>query len=958
MLGNLFGRGSAREPGASTASVHHTTDYFVGRAKTIEAYGRYIDPQRTERLRVFAFHGGAGLGKSALLRHLRETLSTAAPGCIHATFDFASLRDTTQAWREVLCALRTDLGYSGIPFPQFDLLLGFTLAGAGGDHVLEPLLGPSTSDAFRFAVEALSAYNTSPENLLELLEQVQARQEEIFPSLENSILQEDLTVLAERIGELCRRAIAPDAGLPSALIETFASELLAGLPSGQSVFPKARNVLDSSLRGVLFFDSYEELWDDRHAGVQRNERQLDWWVRELAAHCLAGGVLPVISGLTPLLWAIDDEDWSPDDMEQHVIGRLTPEESREFLGLCGIGAPPRPSPKTKNTNDSDSDDDLSWASALLETEGKEEPAPAAATSENDPLVVAILNCCAGAGLDENLTQGNANNPSRSTGPMPMLNFTSQINCHPFWLALCAATVLQTRTVSKRDPNPAQFARLAPGQLEEKLSEQFIKSLGNRELEKALIALCLTPRFDEAAMHTLAGSVAYGSILEWQTLHRMFFVQAEAGRGAQGVEFLRIHPLMKHILQERIKKEKAVEEHLNLLHYWAERGETALSWFHQWRIDPDAAQTKWRHQHHTALASGDLLAARAQLTLWREIALDETHHRELGDALWARTHETIARALLETPLPSQTTACALALDHLQNAHEGYIHSEYNPQRSEVQKLMILARNHMILAEAETALQVGNLERARDSFLEALNYFTLEAHPDTWLHIQTNLAMTYRDLPDDATVKAILEIRPDIDTNATRATACFEAALRQLTPERDYELWAQTHYELAVLYRISPRSARLANQRKAINHYQQALSFFTEEQHPAVWGESQRALASCYIELRTDDRSQTLHQAIACYDAALRYFTADAFPLERAQLFHEVGLAWGELGDVNNDTQAFTIARTAFEAAATDFRALSQPEAAEKSEEVAREITKALQYLDAPDDTVNAGAVSPS
>ena len=924
MLGNFFGGRVLGSSQSTTEVPVATAHFFVGRENLINAFCRFPNAGNGQRLRVFAVHGAPGIGKSALLTQFRACLSELAPECAQTTFNFAALRDTTQAWRETLCALRADLGQNGMHFPRFDLLIGFSLAGEGGDRVLQPLLCPPLQDAARLAANALEVYQNNASELSDFAAQALQNGNEIFPHLERGIISDDLTAFVEKIAHLCRRDMVGDAGLPSDVVEAFALDFIDSLPPATVVYPAAEEIGEGAIRGALFFDGYEQMWNDRHAGTLSNERQLDWWMRDLCAYCLTSGVLPIIVGREKLLWAEDDADWTADDLEQHTLGRLSFTEARQFLAECEIG-----------TAAGDGESEFSsafgsgWADTLLPSYNSANddllPAPEV---ELNPLQAAILRCCA---AEDSLLQVDPQNPEKTAS-----------GCHPFWLSLCATIVLQTRASGKREPNLTLFARSAAEQLEDRLCDAYFRALGNRAYERCLVDLSLTPRFDEAALRIQALEFGQsGEALNWETWTNSFFLQYETG--ANALPYLRIHPLLRRALQARLKHEESIEEHLKMLHYWAERGENELSWFHQWSIDPAAALARWRADHRAALEEGDIPKARAQFALWREIALAGNDHQKLGDPLWARTHATLARALLDTPFASAPTALCLAIDHLQNAHHGYLGSEYSAQRTDVQNLLKQVRHQLLLADAETAMRIGNLERARDDYLQALTYFTPENFPATWRQIQTNLALTYRELPDDAATLSMLEMRRDTETNAMRAIKHFEKSLQMLSHQQNPELWGQTQRSLALLYQASPAGTKLANARKAIVHFKESLKFFTPETYLEIWGQTQRELADCYMELRGEERVSTLQQAIAYYDAALQHFDGEQFPLEHAQLLHDVGLAWGELGYENDDLKAYEVAHSAFEAARTDFQVLGLAEEAAKAHEVAQEIFGKLKHL---------------
>ena len=226
-------------------------------------------------MRVFVVHGAPGMGKTALLRRLHELLGELAPAAPSAICDFAALRDSTQAWREGLIALREQLGLAGTSFPHFDLLMGFSLAAEGGEPVPQALLCPPIDEAFQFASAALSAYASDPATLTYYLQEAATRAPELFPSSDLTHLHDEQHDMHKAISRMCRRSMKQDAGLPYDIVQAFADDLQSSLPPASSVFPTTADVSEFALRGVLLFDSYEHLWDDRQIGTSSNERQVD-----------------------------------------------------------------------------------------------------------------------------------------------------------------------------------------------------------------------------------------------------------------------------------------------------------------------------------------------------------------------------------------------------------------------------------------------------------------------------------------------------------------------------------------------------------------------------------------------------------------------------------------------------------------------------------------------------------
>lgn len=85
---------------------------------------------------------------------------------------------------------------------------------------------------------------------------------------------------------------------------------------------------------VLFLDTYEALWENLKADGGFFMR--DEWIRELVSHLPE--VVWVICGREKLRWSEQDEEWA-NYIEQHLLGRLSDEDSAYFLKSCGVEKP-------------------------------------------------------------------------------------------------------------------------------------------------------------------------------------------------------------------------------------------------------------------------------------------------------------------------------------------------------------------------------------------------------------------------------------------------------------------------------------------------------------------------------------------------------------------------------------------------------------------------------------------
>jgi hypothetical protein len=160
-------------------------------------------------------------------------------------------------------------------------------------------------------------------------------------------------------------------------------------------------------------------------------------VRDLAAYCRSIGVLLVISSRERLRWAEHYSDWK-DGCEQHELKGLLVQDAQEFLAKTDIGPhPPKPP---------------------------------------IPLQQAIITCCTESSSDQ----------------------SAPVQCHPLLLALCADSVLNERRQTGIDPEPDSFRTIPGEDTARQLTDRFLRSLHNTEMQSWVEELSLTPRFDEKA----------------------------------------------------------------------------------------------------------------------------------------------------------------------------------------------------------------------------------------------------------------------------------------------------------------------------------------------------------------------------------------------------------------------------------------------------------------------------
>jgi hypothetical protein len=294
--------------------------HFTDREEAIAAFLQHGDAPHGTPLKVLNFWGVGGIGKTALVHKLENDLGARAQPVPHALFGIESLTSHTQAYREVLLRLRSDLeSQFHIGFPRFDLCLAVMLAREGGDPPPLIRLNPVFSDAFQFATALFGVPVQEAGRLAERLVRKSR-------SLERMVRKVGGT---DDVVRLRARALQDDQTLPDELLRRFAQDLKKGLPSPEG----------KACRGVIFLDTYEALWAGREGTVSAQGRRLDQWVRDLADYFLHIGVLLVIAGRDRVRWDENDPDWS-NLLEGHLLGGLSDHDAHEFLARCGVGPHP------------------------------------------------------------------------------------------------------------------------------------------------------------------------------------------------------------------------------------------------------------------------------------------------------------------------------------------------------------------------------------------------------------------------------------------------------------------------------------------------------------------------------------------------------------------------------------------------------------------------------------------
>lgn len=815
------------------------TRYFTDREEAIDAFRRATATPAGQPLRALVFCGVGGVGKTALLHRLHDTLPDTFPA---ALVDLQGIGDKTRPYREVLLKLRSDLGGFHLDFPRFDLCLAVLLAREGED--LPPLIrvDPKAAGTFKLLFELLQL--VPGVGLGATVLGMAARWATRFPAFQDFIRKAGGM---EEVFDLRRRAARDDPTLPADLVKRFAWDLSEQL----------RPIEDKGCRAVLFLDTYEHLWAGRDPGTAQ-ARQLDWWVRDLVRFCVdpAVGVLPVIAGRDWLRWEDDEEDATWDQkVEHHLLGGLSADDAQTFLARCGIGKP------------------------------MGEPA--------SPLQAAIIQCCDTIPGPEvgchplylALCAEIAMNTRRATGEYPPPVTFAAIPT-PRLAAELATRFLTSLHSSAMElwvvdlsltPRFDEDAALA-------LAEARRHSIGRADWERLRLFSFLEPQRDgfyrlHATMRTvLQARVALGDA---RTVHE-WFETYWAGRGQPALAWFhgwRLDPKGALIewkaLHDDALKQLRIAEARELLTRWAE---VALDETSRATMG-DELWAMTRFGLGAAFLSTPFAPRQDALDTAIEhfqsclLVYTEADSRER----WAATQINMGVAYSYLPTGDRAKNQRRTIACYEAALRVYTQAEFPREWADAQNNLGIA-----YSELSTGDRAENLRRAIAYYEAALRVYNEADFPEQWAMVQNNLGGAHRDLPAG-----------DHRETMQQAITCFEAALR-VHSEASFPLdWAMIQSNLAIAYGDLLTGERKESLRRAIDYNEAALRVYTEADFPQQWASTQNNLGMAYSALPTADRAETVQTAIGCYEAALRVYTETDFPEEWATIENNLGRAYRDL-----------------------------------------------------------------
>ncbi|MBD2514711.1 CHAT domain-containing protein [Nostoc sp. FACHB-973] len=175
--------------------------------------------------------------------------------------------------------------------------------------------------------------------------------------------------------------------------------------------------------------------------------------------------------------------------------------------------------------------------------------------------------------------------------------------------------------------------------------------------------------------------------------------------------------------------------------------------------------------------------------------------------------------------------------------------------------------------------ANQEIAITGYQSIAIFFTREAYPDRWAHIQNSLGAAYAD-----------RIWGDKAENLEMSIHFFRLALEVYTRQVFPKEWADIQNNLGAAYLGRICGDREENIEMAISYFEAALEVRTYQDMPILWVETQQNLGEAYYQKFNGGSANSLEAAIRCFERTLAIYTLEGSPEDWANIQSRLGAAY--------------------------------------------------------------------
>lgn len=283
---------------SSIFKKHTPAKKFVNREKPRQIFYDIINNTQNADANIIMYHGIGGIGKSSLIKNLKEYLTERNIGYSSIDFDDPAMHMPYSAMCELEKSFKVD-------FPHFEIAASIYFFKRDPDSIYRDTGFPFkiTKILSKF-IRDINYNSHEPNGVVNYLYNKYKDSWQLYSSAKNEL---------EQLEGL------PSGEIEKQLVRFFALDLQDHLEA------------QGCEKYVIFFDTYELLWPNGQN--DSNKLSADAWIRKLTSHL--DKVIFVISGREKLFWSLDKE-YNHDKLIMVPLEMLSSEYAKKFLISCQI----------------------------------------------------------------------------------------------------------------------------------------------------------------------------------------------------------------------------------------------------------------------------------------------------------------------------------------------------------------------------------------------------------------------------------------------------------------------------------------------------------------------------------------------------------------------------------------------------------------------------------------------